>query len=179
MAGTLRPVEDVALGNLEKPLPHQLLLNHILHVLDMNEGAIPASDAGGHRARDLDGALGILFGGQKRLAARDFDFAFIPRHDRTVAADQANEQRGRNFRAARGFWGLAGNLDGPFENEAFGNVVRVIFNESFFDQQREIVFRQFEAMALPDVVEKPGGNGVGDVRNERAILFVENVFLLA
>ena len=109
-AGALGPVEDVALGDLVESLPHQFLLDHVLHILDVNEGPIAAADAGGYRASDLYGAFGVFLGGEKRLAARNFNLAFVPRHDGAVAADQANgdRRRGRMDRSQsrRHVWSL-------------------------------------------------------------------------
>ena len=54
-AGALGAVEDVVLGDLEVALAHEFLLDHVLHVLDVDEGPIAAADAVGDRAGDLDG----------------------------------------------------------------------------------------------------------------------------
>ena len=75
-AGALGAVEDVAFGDLVESLPHQFLLDHVLHILDVNEGPIAAADAGGYRASDLDGALSVFLGGEKGLAARRFRSCF-------------------------------------------------------------------------------------------------------
>ena len=75
-AGALGAVEDVAFGDLVESLPHQFLLDHVLHILDVDEGLIAAADAGGYRAGDLYGAFGVFLGGEKRLAARQFQSCF-------------------------------------------------------------------------------------------------------
>ena len=178
-AGALGPIKDVALGDLVESLPHQFLLNHVLHILDVNEGAIAAADTSGYRASDLYGAFSVFLGGEKRLATGNFDLAFVPRHDGAVAADQADGDRRRGRMIARDLAGLSGAFGGPFKNEALGNVVRVIFDESLFNEQGKVVFGKLEAMAIPDVVEEACGDGMGDICNKRAILLVKDVLFLA
>ena len=55
VAGALGPVEDVVGCHGIVTLPHQLFLDHVLHVLDADAGVTLLLDAGGHRRRDVDG----------------------------------------------------------------------------------------------------------------------------
>ena len=65
-------------------------------------------------------------------------------------------------------------FDGPLEDEALGDIVGVVFDQGLFDEQGKVVLGKLEAVALPDVVEEPCGDGVGDVGDERAVLLVED-----
>ena len=116
---------------------------------------------------------------RKALRHGDFDLGFVPRHDVAVAADQADGDRRRGAGSLAISPACLEPLDGPLEDEALGNIVRVVFDESLFNEQGEVVFGKLEAMALPDVVEEPCGDGVGDVCDERAIFLVEDIFFLA
>ena len=178
-AGALGPVEDVAFGDLVEPLPHQFLLDHVLHILDVSEGLIAAADAGGYRAGNLDGTFGVFLGGEKGLAAGNFNLAFVPRHDGPVAADQAHGDRRRGRRIARNLASMPGAFGRPLENEALGDIVRIVFDKRLFNEQGKVVFREFETMALPDVVEEPRGNRMGNVCNEGAILLVKDILFFA
>ena len=146
----------------------------------MNEGALAAANAGGYRASDLDCALGVFLGGEKCLAAGNFDLAFVPRHHGAVAADQPNGERTLwpNDRS-RSRRLVPEPLGGPLEDKALGDIVRIILDKGLFDEQGKVVVGELESVALADVIEKPCGDGVGDVRNERAILLVEDILFLA
>jgi hypothetical protein len=84
-ARTLGAIEDVMFRGLEMALAHQLLLNHVLDVLDVDERLIAAANALGDRLGDVHGGLGILLDGQEGLSDRDFNLR-LRRISRTGSA---------------------------------------------------------------------------------------------
>ena len=178
-AGPLGSVENVALGDLIESLPHELLLNHVLHVLDVNEGAIAAADAGTDRTAILIALSGFSFVVRNALRHGDFDFALVPRNDGAVATDQPNCDLSHGRPLTRELVGQVGHPShGALEDETFGDIVRVILDEGFFDEQGKIIVGQLEAVPFANVLQKPCSHRVGDVRHERSILLVENILLL-
>ena len=122
---------------------------------------------------------GVFFCREKCLAAGDFNLALVPRNNRAVTTNQADCNGSERRALTRDLVRKAGNLpDGALENEALGHIMRVILDEGLFDEQGKIVVGQLQAVAFAHVLQKPCGHRVGDVRHERAILLVKNVFLL-
>jgi hypothetical protein len=66
-AGALGAVEDVVFGGLEVALAHEFLLDHVLDVLDVDEGLVATADALGDAAGDVDGGLGVFLDGEEGL----------------------------------------------------------------------------------------------------------------
>ena len=175
----LSPVENVALGDLVKSLPHELLLNHVLHVLDMNERTLAAADAGADRTSDLNCAFGVFLCGEKCLSAGDFDLALVPRNNRAVTTDQADRNRSQRRALTRNLVRKFGNLPhGALEDEALGHIVRIILDKGLFDEQGKIIVGELQTVSFAHVLQEPCGHRVSDVRYERAILLVKNILLL-
>ena len=55
----------------------------------------------------------------------------------------------------------------------------VVFDESFFDEKRQIMLGEAERTALLRLLGEAQSHRVGHIRDEAAILLVEDVFLLA
>ena len=122
-------IEDVMFGGLVVALAHELFLDDVLDVLDVDEGLVTAANALGDALGDVDGGLGIFLDGEEGLADGDFNFGFRPWDDVAVAANEAD---------GKGIWADVhvddtGFLHGAAECEGFGDVVRLVFHEGFFD----------------------------------------------
>ena len=169
-AGAVGAVEDVRLGHLEMALAHHLLLDGVLHVFDVDEGLAAYIETVGHGAGDLDGRIGIHVQREKGLTHGDLDLGLAPRHDLAVATDQAD---GNRLALGDGH-----GLVAP-EHEAAGDIVRIVFNERFFDQKVDIVGGELEGAALFDLSGKHGADVLGHTGDELTVHFGEDVFFLA
>jgi hypothetical protein len=72
-----------------------------------------------------------------------------------------------------------GSPDGQLKDKSLGNIVRIILDQRFFDKKGKVIVGEFEFVTFPDVIEETCGDGMRDIRDEGAILLVENVPLLA
>ena len=175
VTGTLGTIENVALGDLVITLPHDFFLHEILHVFNMNKRRVAGAHAVAHPTSDGCGGFSIFLHGKEGAAASGLDLGFHPRNDRSIAANQANIQRLCLLRQR----GCTSGADRAFKNEAFGDIVRIIFNEGFFNKEREIMLREAKRAALLRLLGQTQSHGVGDIRYEAAILLIEDVFLFA
>lgn len=146
-------VEDVALGGFVVALAHEFFLNEVLNVLDVDKGMALAAHAVGHSGGDGGGRFWVGLDGEEGFAAGDFDFYGIPGHDAAIAADEADVG---GFRG-----GFLGDFEGAIagragEDEAFGHIVGVIFDEGFFDEEGEVVLREAEAASVANLFEEHG-----------------------
>ena len=83
-----RTINDVAFRHLIVAGPHQLFLNQILNLLDVNRRLPQFHHPPSHRTRDLRCSRGIHSKGQEGLTNRDFNFRLVPRHDLTLSPNQ-------------------------------------------------------------------------------------------
>ncbi len=155
-------------------LAHEFLLDHVLDVLDVDEGLVATADALGDGLGDVHGGLGVFLDGEECLADGDFDFRFRPRDDVAVAADQAD---GKGVGAGAEI-DMAGALEGAAEGEGFRDVVGFVFEQGFFDEEVEIAFGKAEAAAFLKGLGEGNGDGVGDKGNELAVDLGEDGFLV-
>lgn len=161
-------------GGLEVALLHELFLDHVLDVLDVDEGVVAGADALGDAAGDVGGGLRDFVDGEEGFANGDLDLGFAPRDDVAIAADQAD---GQGVRLGSG--GDAATLfDGTAEGEGLGDVVGVVLEEGFFDQKIKVAFGKAEAGAVVEGLGERVGDAVCDVGDELAVLFGEDGFVL-
>ena len=128
---TLGAIEDVALGHLVIALAHDFLLNEVLHIFNVHKGGVAGTNAVTHPTGDGGGGFGIFLHGKEGSAAGGLDLGFHPGNNRAIATNQANIQR-LGLQSQRGY---ASRADRAFENETLGDIVRVIFDEGFFDEE--------------------------------------------
>ena len=93
IAGAFEAIAHVGAHRLEVTHAAEFLLDHVLHVLDVDEGLLADAHALGDRLGDIDRGFGGFAHREKRLAHGDFDFRFRPRHHIAVAADEAHRHR--------------------------------------------------------------------------------------
>ena len=102
-----------------------------------------------------------------------FDFGFGPRDDIAVTTNEAHGHFDRFF--------LDGNLTGAFEraleDERLCNVVRVVLDEGFFDEEIEVVLAELQIATALHLVHERGGNAMRNGRDEGAVLLRENTVL--
>ena len=175
VAGTLGTVEDVALGNLVVALAHQFLLHEILHILDVDEGGIAGADAVADATGNRGGRLGIFLHGKEGTAAGRFNLGLHPRNHRTIATNQANIHR----LGLHGERGSVSGADRALENETLCDIVCVVFDKRLLDEEREVMLGEAQRATLLGLLREAQSHGVGHIRNEAAVLLVENIFLLA
>ena len=65
---------------------------------------------------------------------------------------------------------------GPLKNEALGDIVRVVLDEGFFYEQREIVLGKLEPSALANLLEQTRRNRMRHVCHKPTVPLVKNVF---
>ena len=68
----------------------------------------------------------------------------------------------------------AGFLHGPAEGEGLGDVVGFVFEQGLFDEQVEVGLGKAEAAAGVEGLGEGGGDGVGDVGDELAVVLGED-----
>ncbi len=169
-AAALGTVEDVVLGGLVVALAHEFLLDVVLDVLDVDEGLVALADEFGDGVGDLGGGLGVLVDGEEGLADGDLDLGLAPRHDVAIAADEAD---GKGVGAGAGL-DVAGLLEGAAEGEGFGDVVGVVFEEGFFDEEVEVGLGEAEAVAFFEGFREGNGDVAGDLGDEVAVVVGED-----
>ena len=72
---------------------------------------------------------------------------------------------------------FASRFEGTLENKRFSNIVSVVFDESLFDEEVEIVLGELEVAPTLDLVHQRFGNAVGHRGNERTVLLGKNIIL--
>ena len=175
VAGALGTVENIALGDFVVALAHEFLLHEILHILDVDKCRVASTDALTHTPGNRCGGLGVFLHGKECAAAGGLDFGFHPRNNSAIAANQANIHRLR----LQNECGCASRADRAFENKALCDIMSVVFDESFFDEERQIMLGEAKRTALLGPLGEAQSHRVGHIRDEAAILLVEDVFLLA
>ena len=173
-AGALVAVADVVSGGLEVALLHQFLLDHVLDVLDVDEGLVAGAHALGDGGGDVIGRLRDFVDGEESFSNRDLDLGLAPRHDVAIATDQAD---GQGVRLGSGR-DAATPLDRAAEGEGLGDVVGVVLEQGLLDEQVEVTFRKAQAATFVEGLGERVGDRVGDVRDELAVLLGEDAVLL-
>ena len=154
VATALGAVKNVAFGDLVEPLAHQFLLNHVLHILDVNEGAVTKAYALRHSASDRDGAFRIFLHRQESLAACFLDLGWHPGDHVPISANEADVDRGC-------FWIgvlIRRRADGALKNKTLGHIVGIVVDESFFDQKGKIVLGETQSTRLAGLLNKTRGD---------------------
>ena len=72
---------------------------------------------------------------------------------------------------------FASRFEGTLKDERFSNIVSVIFDESLFNEEVEIVLGKLEVAPTLDLVHQRFGNAVSHRGNERTVLFGKNIIL--
>ena len=131
-------VKDVRLCNFEEAMFHQLFLDDVLHILDIDE-RLPGTDCpSAHFIRNLHSRCRIKVQGKEGFTDRHFDFGRIPWHHLTASTDQAN--LGTVHGHMVGKLPIAGGpVVGTGEHQALGHIVSIIFNQCFFDEFVKVV----------------------------------------
>ncbi len=158
-AGSLIAVADVVGGGLEVALAHEFFLDHVLDVLDVDEGGVATADAVGDAFCDVNSGFWIFLDGEEGFANGDLDLGLGPWDDVAIAADEAD---GQGVRADVDIDG-AGFFHGSAECEGFGDVVGFVFEQGFFDEEVEVSFGKAEAAIGLERGGEEGCDGVGDV----------------
>ena len=104
-----------------------------------------------------------------------FDLGFDPRHNRAIAADEADTHRSGFHQIL----GAGAGADGAFENQALCDIVSVVFDKGFFDEEREIVLGKAQRAGFLRFFGEAQRDRVRDIRDEATVLFIENIFLFA
>ena len=69
---------------------HQLLLNNVLNLLDVNKRLASIFHSIGHSLGHVDGRRAVFFLREKRFPNRNLDFVLVPTDDLIGSADQAD-----------------------------------------------------------------------------------------
>ncbi len=171
-AGAFVTVADVVGGDFEEALAHEFFLDEVLHVLDVDEGGFAGANTGGDGLGDGGGSDGLVADGEEGAGDGVFDFGLGPGDDVSVPADEAD---GHFVGGVFVDGDFAGVFEGALEDEGFGNVVGVVFDEGFFNEEVEIVLGELEGAASLDLVHEGGGDAVGDAGDEGTISLGEDL----
>lgn len=69
---------------------------------------------------------------------------------------------------------LAFEVERALEDERFGDVVRVVLDEGFFDEEVEVVLRELELSPTLHLLHERGGDALGYAGDEGAVLLGED-----
>ena len=172
--GPFVAVADIVRSDLIVSLLHELFLNDILNVFNMDEGLVTIFDAVGHGMSHCEGRSGVFLQGEEGSGDRLLDLTFRPRDNIAVTTNQADRNLLLWFGINRNF---ASRFEGTLKDERFSNIVSVIFDESLFNEEVEIVLGKLEVAPTLDLVHQRFGNAVGHRGNERTVLFGKNIIL--
>ena len=89
-AGPFVAVADIVRSDLVVSLLHELLLNDILDVFDMDEGLVAVFDAVGHGMGHCESRSGVFLQGEEGSGDRLLDLTFRPRDDIAITTNQAD-----------------------------------------------------------------------------------------
>ena len=133
----------------------------------MEKGLFDLESTFRDRAANGSGGGGILLQGEKGFTNGDLDFAFVPRHHLMITADEADGDTVR----------FAGNIElgGALKQEALGDIVSVIIDESFFDEHVKIVKGDADRAALEGFLGEMRGNFAGNVGDKTLVFLVKNI----
>ena len=166
-AGALVAVADVVSGNFEEALTHELLLNEVLDVFDVDEGLVAETDGGGDGMGDALSALGVFLDGEEGAGDSLLDLGLGPGNDVAIASDEAD---GHGVRLV-GDGDFALEIEGALEDEGFGDVVGVVFDEGLLDEEVEVVLGELELAAALDLLHEGGRDTLGDAADKGAVFF--------
>ena len=173
-AGPFVAVADVVSSDLVVSLLHELFLNDILDVFDMDEGLVAVFDAVGHGMGHCESRSGVFLQGEEGSGDGLLNLTFRPRDNIAVTTNQADRNLLLWFGINRNF---ASRFEGTLEDERFSNIVGVIFDESLFDEEVEVILGELKIAATLDLVHQRFGNTVSHRGNERPVLFGEDIIL--
>jgi hypothetical protein len=152
-------VLDVGAGDLEVAGLHQLLLHHVLDLLDVDKrlprGEHPLGDGPG----DADRRGGVALERQEGLADGDLDLLLDEGHHLVVAADELDVGR---VRAGDG------ELAAAAQEDALGDVEGVVIDEGLLNQLVEVVERKAQGGAAGGLGGEVGGDLGHDAANKLA-----------
>jgi hypothetical protein len=150
---------------------HQLLLHHVLDLLDVDErllgGVHPVRDGPG----DRDRGGGVALEGEECLADGDLHLLLVPWHHLVVAPDHAQQARRRVA--------VEGELAGPVEQEALRDKVGVVVDERLLDQLVEGVQPEGELGLVAGEVRQVERELPADAHDPRAVRLGEDLLVAA
>ena len=170
MACTLFTVAEVVTCDIKMLLTHEFVFNEILNVLDVNESLVASAHLGGDRLGDLGSGCGVELECEESAGNGLLDLGLGPGDDVAIATDEAHGHFLRFF--------VNGNFAGAFEraleDERLRDVVCVILDKSFFDEEIKVVLAELQVAAALDLTHERRGNTMCDGRNEGAVLLGED-----
>src|SRR5690606_19311119 len=125
--GATLAVLDERLGDLIVAGLHQLLLDHVLYLLDVDKRLLGGMDPLGHGAGNRHRGRGVALEGQKCLPDRNLDLLLVPRYNLVVAADNAE-------RGLRGNFPIDRYLAGAIQQQALGNEIGVVVDQGLLEK---------------------------------------------
>ena len=125
--GAQGSILDVGTGYFEEALLHQLLLDEVLHVFDVDELFVFLSDEAADGLGDTDCRGGVHFQGKEGLADGDLDLVVVPGHELSAAADDfgVHDQRLRGRGLAQG---VVFGVVLAFFSQGASDIVSIVFH---------------------------------------------------
>jgi hypothetical protein len=160
--GPLGAEEDVGLGDLEVAGLHQLLLHHVLDLLDVDEGLLGGVHAGG------DGRVMATAGAESRWRERKVLRTAISTFCSLQGTTWLLRRMTRRVDGGRRL-AVDGDLAGAVEQEALGDEVGVVVDEGLLDQLVEGVERQPDRRLPAGELGEVGGDLAADFHDPGAV----------
>ena len=87
---TSSTIKNISFCSLKVALAHELLLNKILHILNVCKGRVSTPYALCDTMSNPHGCFRIFFNGEECLSDRDLNLGLAPWNDITITANQSN-----------------------------------------------------------------------------------------